>query len=376
MANSIEFKLLTGTELLKTLGKAKEFSDKHPKKDFSSLELKSKLKTWQNSFATPAEPLVKLSKINAVALKAKDVEGLRAIHESPTPTAEALVGQKMDPDKVIGTLFSALSTLEYTKMESEFKTLMKAATTPEAKAKVEAGWNEVVKAAQQAFASAGLKGLKEDDLRKFSQELSINKANFNAIVNIANTGVAVPGSAALTLSSQTVLKGGFVTATGLLLDGGIITTFIPNLCSQPFASGTFTRHFHKGFSLVVSIPYWCPSFFHPFRICHKNITLAGFTLDLNVQVGYRVTCCGAVAFGQASAQVCATLVGISFCAGCTARITGVAGIGRSGSGNNCTYGIGVNAQLTCTFGGITVLNLQAPFGFNVNGPCPPAGLCG
>jgi hypothetical protein len=374
MPNSIQFKTLNENELVASLGKLKSFSGDLPKKVVTPKELTTKFKSWQSSFETPEEP-VKLSKIAAVSLKAKDVEGLRAIKESATPTAEAIVGQKMDPDKVVGALFSSLSTLEYTKMESEFKTRMKAASTPAAKAKVQSEWNNVVSAGIQAFGAAGLKGLKEANLNKFSEELLKSKANFNAIVNIANTGVAVPGLSGAALSAQTVLKAGFLTQTGVLADLAVVTTVIPNLCSKPFAEGNFTKHFHKGFSLVVRIPYWCPTWTNPFRTCHKNVTLAGLSLDLNVQVGYRVTCCGATAFGQASAQACATIVGISFCAGCTAKITGVAGIGRTGSGSNCVYGIGINAQLKCTFGGITVLNVQAPFGFNVSGPCPPAGLC-
>jgi hypothetical protein len=375
MPNSIQFKTLTDDEVVKSVGKLKSFSGDLPKKVFTPKELSSKFKTWQASFQ-PAVEQPKLTKIAAVSLKAKDVEGLRAINESATPTAEAIVGQKMGPDKVIGTLFSSLSTLEYTKMESEFKSRMKAAATDAAKAKVKSEWDNVVSAGVQAFGAAGLKGLKEANLNKFSEELSKNKANFNAIVNIANTGLAVRGSTGSALSSQTVLTAGFVTQTGLLGDFGVTAaTTIPNLCSRPFAEGNFTKHFHKGFSLVVSIPYWCPTWTNPFRTCRKNVTLAGLSLDLNVQVGYRVTCCGATAFGQASAQACATIIGISFCAGCTAKITGVAGIGRTGSGSNCVYGLGINAQLTCTFGGITVLNVQAPFGFNVSGPCPPAGLC-
>lgn len=107
----------------------------------------------------------------------------------------------------------------------------------------------------------------------------------------------------------------------------------------------------------------------------KSFTLAGVSFSLDLEVGYRVTCCGAIVWGQASVQACGTIIGITVCAQCTAKITGVAGFGRSGSGNNCTYGIGVNAQLKCTFAGITVFQVQVPFGYNVSGPCPPIGLC-
>lgn len=373
MANSIQFKVLNDVELSKTLGTSKTFKGDYPKGTVTPAALKAKFKTWQDKQAPVTEP-IKLDKITAVSLKAADVASIRAINESPTPTAEAAVGQKMDSSKLIGTLFSSLSTLEYTKMESEFKTRLAGAPNTAAKEKVKAEWGNVVKAASQLFASAGLKNVKEADLSKFSKELNQNKNNFNAVVRIANSGVAA--GAGQVLAAQTVLKGGFVPVTGTLIDTNVITTAIAGLCSVPFKEGTFTRHFSKSFSLTVRIPYWCPSWSNPFRVCHKNVTVAGASFSVDVNVGYRVSCCGAVAWGQAGAQACVTVVGIRFCAGCTASITGVAGVGRTtAGGGNCTYGIGINARLKCTFAGVTVLNLQAPFGFNVTGPCPPAGLC-
>ncbi len=373
MPNNLNFRALTDSELEKSLGKLKTFKTDLPKQAFTASDLKSKLKGFQESVKSADEP-VKFSKINAVKLRAADVGKLRAINESNSPTAEAIVGQKTNPDEVIGTLFSSLSSLEFSKMESEYKTRSAAAKTPAAKAQVESDWADIVKGGQQAFAAAGLGGLKEPDLRKFSQELVSNKANFNAVVKISNSGLA-SGIEAPVLRTGSVLKAGFLAETGVLKDGGVVATTINNLCSVPFAQGSFTRHFSKSFALTVSIPYWCPSWSHPFRVCHKNVTLAGVSFSVDVNVGYKVTCCGATAWGQAGAQACGTLVGITFCAGCTATISGVAGIGRTGTGSSCTYGIGINAQLKCTFGGITILNLQAPFGFNVSGPCPPAGMC-
>lgn len=374
MPNVIEFKILNDAELTKTLGKLKTFKGDYPKAAVTPAVLKSKLKDWQNK-QTPAAEAVKLEKIAAISLKAADVAKIRAINESSTPTAEAVVTQKMDAGKLVGTLFSSLSTLEYTKMESEFKTRMAAAGNAAAKAKVQAEWNNVVKAFQQAFSAAGLKNTGENELRKFSQELTQNKANFNAVVRIANSAAVVPGGGDQVLTAQTVFKGGFVPVTGVLIDPNAITTSIAGLCSVPFKEGTFTKHFSKSFNFTVSLYVPCPKWSNPFRWCWKNFTLAGASLSVDVNVGYRVTCCGATAWGQAAARACATVIGISVCAGCTATITGVAGVGRSTSGSNCTYGIGINAQLKCTFAGITVLNLQAPFGFNVTGPCPPAGLC-
>lgn len=374
MPDSINFRKLDDAEVTKSLGKAKTFEASQPKKIFSSSEFKSKFTTWQKSQKAPEEKIV-LNKLVAQPLTTKLVDSIRAINESITPTAEAVVAQKMGPDEVTNALFSSLTTLEYTKMESEYKSRLKAAgTNAIAKAKVEKEWANVVKAGQQAFAAGGLKNVKATDLQKYAQELTKNKANFTTITNIANSATAVQGVAALSLTAQTSLKAGFVPVTGVQLDGPV-STEIKGLCDQPFAQGSFTKHFHKGFSLVVRIPYWCPTWTNPFRVCHKNVTLAGLALDIDLSVGYKVSCCGAVAWGQGSVQVCGTLVGITFCAGCTARIVGVAGVGRTTAGNKCVYGIGINAQLTCKFGAITVLNVSVPFGYNVTGPCPPAGLC-
>lgn len=374
MSNSINFKSLSDADLIKTFGKAKLFKADQPKAVVTPVVLKTKLKDWQGKQAAPVEA-AKLEKIAAVSLRSADVAKLRVINESATPTAEAAVGQKMDAAKIIGTTFSSLATLEFTKMESELKTRMAAATTAAAKAKVQSEWKGIVKAFQQSFSAAGLKNVGEADLRKFSQELSQSKANFNSIVKIANSGVPQPGGMEKALTPQTVFKGGFAPVTGVLIDAHNAVANIAGLCSVPFKEGSFTRHFSKSFSLTVSLYVPCPKWTNPFRWCWKNFTLAGASFSVDVNVGYRVSCCGATAWGRASAEACATVVGIRVCAGCSATITGVSGIGRSASGSSCTYGIGINAQLKCTFAGVTVLNLQAPFGFNVTGPCPPAGLC-
>lgn len=374
MANSINFRSLDESEVTKALGKAKTFEANQPKKNLTPAEFKSKFKTWQKNQVAPEEKIV-LNKINAEPLTSKTLDSIRAINESITPTAEAVVAQKMGPDAVINALYSALTTLEYTKMESEFKKRMKAAgTNALEKAKVEKEWKEGIKAAQQAFSAGGIKNMKEADLSKFAQELTKNKANFTTITNIANSATAVPGAAQVNLTAQTVLKAGFVPVTGVQIEAPV-TTEIRGLCDQPFAQGSFTKHFSKAFNLTIRIPYWCPIWGNWTRICHKNVTLAGLSFNVNLNVGYKVSCCGAVAWGQASAQVCGTIIGKTFCAGCTAQIVGVAGVGRTPAGGKCTYGIGINAQLKCTFSGITVLNVQAPFGYNVTGPCPPAGLC-
>ena len=113
---------------------------------------------------------------------------------------------------------------------------------------------------------------------------------------------------------------------------------------------------------------------NPFRTCRKTFTLAGVSFSVDLTVGYKVTCCGATAFGQAAVQACASIVGISVCAKCTASVAGVAGLVKTSSGSSCSYGLGVNASLKCEFAGVTLLSLSAPFGWTITGPCPPAGF--
>lgn len=370
MASSIQFKLLNEAELENNFGKLKTLKADYPKTAVSTADLKSKLKDWQKKQAVEEET-VKLLKIDATPLKADHVAKLRAISESATPTGEAVAGQKLTPEQVTSTLFISLATLEYTKKESEFKKKLAAARTASAKQQVEDEWGQGKKEFLKLYSAAGISGAKEADLDKYAQELNRSKANFNAIVKIANT--ATPSD---TVKASAGLKAAFVPQTATLITEAAVSAAIPNLCSVPFKEGSFTKHFGRSFNLTVSIPYICfPHHWWLPEICHKHVVLAGASFSVDVSVGYRVTCCGASAWGRAGAQACATLLGKSFCAGCTATITGVAGIGRSGSGSSCTYGIGISAQLKCTFGGLTVLNVQAPFGFNVSGPCPPAGLC-
>jgi hypothetical protein len=292
---------------------------------------------------------------------------LRAVHESSAATAE-LVSQKLTPDQAIGSTYSALVALEYTKLKAERKARLAKAKNPK---RIEEQWQQVVEGARQAFAAGGMRGLKEADLDRFSAELTRSKANFNAVVDIANSAEVVgPFVAGVAKSAF----GNFVTVYDFVAD--LFPVVIPtplDLCDQAI-EGKYTKHFSRSFSLSVSITIWCPTWTNPFRTCTKTVTLAGVSFSLNLEVGYRITCCGASAYGSASAQACATIVGFTVCATCTAKVIGLAGIAKSGSGSSCSYGLGVTAELKCTVGGITVFYASVPYGWTVTGPCPPAAL--
>jgi hypothetical protein len=279
-----------------------------------------------------------------------------------------MIAQKLAPDQALASTYSALVALEYTKLKAERKARLAKARDPK---RVEAQWQRIVDAARQAFADGGLPGLGEADLDAFSKELTRNKASFNTVLDIANSArdvVETPAGAPRTA------VGNFVTVYDSFAD--LVPVVIPtpaDLCDRA-VEGKYTKHFSRSFSLSIRLTYWCPTWTNPFRTCTKTITLAGVSFSLGLEVGYRITCCGATAWGQAFAQACATIVGFTVCAGCTAKVVGLAGISRSGSGSSCTYGLGVTAELKCTFGGVTVFSASVPYGWTITGPCPPPVL--
>jgi hypothetical protein len=371
MPKQIQFLRFSDEDTVNKLGKAKLLKADYPKRAVPRIDFQKRFKAWQ-LHQKPDVVEEKFSRIKGIKLTTDDVSKIRAIHESTTPTAEAIVNQKLGADEVLGTLYSSLLAFEFTKMESELKTRQARATTDAASAKVTAEWAAVVKACQTAYAAGGVRGLAEADLKGFSKDLRSNRNNFTAITNIYNSGIALD-SQLLGVRSSAV--GAWVPTVAQILDSGIVSTTIGDLCSKPFAEGVFTKDFSRSFNLNVTLTVWCPTWSSPFRTCKKTFTLAGISFSFGINVGYKVNCCGATAWGQAYAEACGTIIGIKVCAGCTGSITGVAGIGQTGSGSSCTYGIGINAQLKCTFAGVTVFQAQVPFGFNVSGPCPPAGIC-
>ena len=316
--------------------------------------------------AIPAGPQPAAAPIRAVRLTAGELAKLRAVHESSAASAE-MIAQKLGPDQALATAYSALVAFEYTKLKAERKARLAKARNPKL---VEAQWKKIVGAASQAFADGGLSGLTEADLDTFSKELTRNKASFNAVVAIANSARDVVPTPA----GGRAAVGNFVTVYGSFPD--LVPVVIPtpaDLCDRAI-EGKYTKHFSRSFSLSIRVTYWCPTWTNPFRTCTKTITLAGVSFSLGLEVGYRITCCGATTWGQAFAQACGTIVGFTVCAGCTARVVGLAGISRSGSGSSCTYGLGVTAELKCTFGGVTVFSASVPYGWTITGPCPPAIL--
>jgi hypothetical protein len=344
-------------------------------KDFREAEKAPTLSSLSKAEIPTAAP------VKGVHLFAKDVAMIHSIASSTSPLAEAITNQKVTPDQIIGTLSSALLTLEFVKMQSTFKTAIAAAKTAEEKKKLNASWEEGVNGFKLAYGSIGLKGVGEENMVAYSKELVKNKNAFDSIVTIQNSRQVAASGTSKTLDARSVALGKFETELVKVDEALIGNLALPrNLCATPFAQGSFTKHFGHSFNLRVSISFPCvlrwigPFGCHcipVFGLCPHTYTIASLSYNVDLNVGYRVTCCGGEAWGFASANVCASLLGKQFCAGCSASIVGAVGIARVPSGSNCQYGLGLRAELKCTFAGFTVLHVTIPFGYTLTGPCPP-----
>jgi hypothetical protein len=370
MASKLELTPISETEVKKIKGvpPAPVLETKWPKKESSAADARAALKTWQEKVPEPKPPENPPVKIKAVEPTRATLSKLAAVVNSEAAPAEIL-SQQFDDKTFLGTVYAAVVTQEYMRMQSEFRTRSASERT---KSEALKQWPEVVGAFQKAFATAGLREVGEEQLSKYAKDLASQKDNLEAVTKIVNSALPVPGPG--DGKPPTAVIGTFVVQTAKLINLIPNTNFIPNLCISPLKQGVFTRHFGHSFSLTVSLYVPCPTWTNPFRWCWKNFTIGSVSFSLDINVGYKVNCCGASAWGQAVAQACASIVGITVCASCVGTIVAVAGITKTPAGGNCNYGLGIVASLQCSFQGHTVFSASAPFGYTITGPCPPPGL--
>lgn len=371
MPSKFELTQVTEKDLskLKNLPASKVVESKFPKPTNSAAEGRAALKNWMENLPEPKPPKNPLIEVRAVEPTVTAISKLAAVVNSETAPAEML-SLKFDDKTFVGTIYSAVVTHQFMLMQSEFRTRKESEKT---KGGADAKWREVTGAFEKAFSLAGMEGVNGDKLAQHAKRLAGSKENLDAVTKIVNSATPTQGPGAG--NAPTTVNATFVPAMTKIVTLVPITNIIPNLCSSPLTQGTFTKHYGHSFSLTVSLYVPCPTWTNPFKWCWKNFTIASVSFSLDINVGYKVNCCGAAAWGQAAAQACASIIGISVCASCTGTIVAVAGVSKSSAaGGKCTYGLGINASLQCSFQGHTVFSASAPFGYTIMGPCPPPGL--
>ena len=168
----------------------RKHSDKFPKRAVSAAELRSRQKRFIKAAPAPTVTQPRPKRVEAVRLTTAQLTKLRAVHDSPAATAE-LVAQKLHPDQTLGVMYSAIAALEYTKLKAERQRRLKKG---EDRARVDAQWAKIVDEARDVFAAGGLKNLTEAGVDRMAKELSRSRANFNAVVDIANSATDVVAS--------------------------------------------------------------------------------------------------------------------------------------------------------------------------------------
>lgn len=357
-----DLKRITGVQAPKTF--RSDFPKRAPR-----VPVHTALRNWQRSVAPPPDVKNPEVRIKAVEPTRAALTKLRNVIDAGLAPA-AMEKQAMGPDKLFGTLFSALATHEFMRLEADYRR-RKGRGGPAA-ARTELEWQRHVRDFSRAFAAAGLPNVGEAELRQYAKDLNANKANRDWVIAIASSG---RDALEMSFTAAFSPRASFVPTTGVFFDPTVVITPIPDLCDKPISEGAFTKHFSDEIALSVRISYPCGISWSGIKWCKKTVTLASVSFSVAVNVGYKVTCCGATVWGQAGAQVCASIVGIRVCAQCTATIVGVAGVARTPVADGCKYGLGINATLRCTLAGATILNVAYPFGWTVTGPCPPAGMC-
>jgi hypothetical protein len=353
---------------------------KFPKKD-TAVSARTALRQWLKQQPSPKGVRVEDRRIRAVPLNRARLEQLRSLAEAPEReesiargvaiTAPRSGAKELNTQQLFGTLFSAFGTYEYMLLRAEFLK-RRAAAGPFGQIAVNAQWRRIVTAAQTAFKAGGL-SVTESTLNGFVQQLSANGAHLAAVIKLRESAVSV--AAVSSLTALTPMVAALIPTVANVSEIIPTASVIPDLCATPIKQGVFTKHLAHSLTLSVKIKYWCPTWSDPFRTCTKRVNIATVTAAVDINVGYKITCCGATAWGQGSAQVCASLFTLKACAGCTGTVTGVAGVSRTPVASGCSYGLGITATLKCVIGGVPVLNVNYSFGWVVTGPCPPAALC-
>lgn len=353
------------------LPKVKVLKTKFPKAAVSQAAAKKRFAAYKARQKLPTVKNVKVA-LKPVAITKSNLTSFIAVREADQALAAIDKHFKKDLSGVINLSHSVMTTLAYIKMRDEFKTRLKKARTQNAKLKVKQEWGEILNSAITLSKAAGGPSLTPAKLDDMARTLTRNKKAYAEAISMMKSAKPISH---VNLSATT--KFSALVIPHAILDAAANTGVIDapsNICDTPL-EGTYTQHYSNSLSLDVRFRYWCPSWRHPTRMCTGTVTLAAVGFNIGLNVGYRVSCCGAAIWGNGYVNACGTVMGITACAGCSATIVGVGGIARTPlSRGRCDFGLGANASITCKVGSITVFYISYTFGFALRGPCPPSPL--
>jgi hypothetical protein len=338
------------------------FATQWPRNSVTQAEADEALKKWQESLPEPKAPENPPLKVRAAEPTPAMFSKLAAVLDSDD-TLAAMVDQQFDAGAFTGAVYSAVLTHRYLTAETEHKRRVATGARKES----ETQWREAVGAIQKSFALAGLIGLSEERLSQFAKNLADDPRSLKAVAKLADGARMEEESSDDKPATAPLAQ--FVAATAKVV-GPADSLTVKSPCDAPLSQGSLVKHFGGSFSFTVRLQLPCiPKFW---KLCWYNFKF-GASYGFDINIGYKVTCCGVSAWGIATAQACANVGPVKLCAGCTGAIVGVAGLGKipSSDGGSCVYGLGVNASLNCKVAGVTVFTASTSWGWTIKGPCPP-----
>lgn len=334
---------------------------KWPQKASSAAEGRDAFKRWQEKLPAPTIAENRPIKIEAIEPTGANLSRLVAVINSKDPHVEVL-RQEFDETTLVSTVYSAFLAHRYLEAQGKIERTGKNAESQRV---------ELTKSFQAAFEAAGHRNVTEAKLAQYAKQVAADPATLDAVTKMVNSA-----HSADVLPESKVPAAGFakfVPVTGTLVNGGPVVNTIPNLCAGPLVQGTFTKHFGGSFSLTIGFNAPCvPKFW---RSCWYQVTVGSVSYNLDLNIGYKVNCCGASVWGQGAAQACASVVGHTACASISGNITALAGVTKTvGSGGGCNYGLGIVGSIKATLAGHTLFAMPVSLGYTIAAPCPPKVL--
>ncbi len=332
-----------------------------------SRSVKGDIEKWAKSQGVPKDlPKPKRHKLKGILFKADEVKKLHTMHKSKTPIMEAM-DQEMGPEELLSLSYSAITVHQYQKLKGEYNKKLEEASSKKEEAKIKKEWKDLVKGAIKGFQRAGVKGFKQDDLDNLSSEITKDPKVAKSIKVIADSGIRERNTGGNPDYAAGEIP--IVTAVADTVEDIVEAYF--ELCEHPIED-SYKWNYTFSFAWKINLKIWCPTWFNPFRFCWTTFTIAGISAGISLDIGYRISCTGASAWGLANAYTCATLLGIRYCFECNAEIVGVLGFTDLSDTGECVYGAGVNCEFSCTWRGIPIVFLTASIGLVVKAPCPTA----
>lgn len=359
-----------------------KFPQRPPKLTKSQFD--KNMNAWSKSVQASNKPAESKLTFRAVEFDRKMLSKIHKIIDSDGNAPREMLKTGTKTESLIGAVYTALVVYQFGLARGEYEKRLKrygARRTPREK-EIYAGHVKQYQKWPLEFAralnDAGLRGVDEKRLMKMWRTLRRHENGFEVIKRIdaserAPKAAQRPPAGARRAIFVTELK-----PADLIKTPVEIIKLPDNWCPIDIR-GTKTWHWGKSATAKTTVSYPCGvgwTNWHPtIKWCSKTITLFTVSIQLNLEIGYEIDCCGFEAWGCGEATACGGALGATACLKCKVCVVGVAGVATSQSGSNCTYGLGLTIKAECTFLGQQFFQASIPYGWNVSGPCPPKGFC-